>query len=391
MTSNMFSARTNWRLTPNRIARGLEEMKKSGTRILDLTESNPTRAGFRYLEPSLLTPFKNPKNLRYAPSPEGLLKSRLAICRYYREKGISVQPEQMILTSGTSEAYSWIFRLLADPDERILIPQPSYPLFSFLADLNDLKTDFYTLRYDGGWEIAIESLKTACSAKTKALVLVHPNNPTGSFVKKGEFSEIIRIAGENSMALISDEVFSDYAFSPDPNRIRSFAECSDVLTFTLGGISKLFGLPQMKLSWIVVSGPKRLIHDTLARLHIIADTYLSVGTPVQEALNDWMKKRKKIREEILTRARENHVWLSEKTGGRAADLLHAEGGWYGILKLPRIKSEEEWVLEFLEQDRVLVQPGYFFDFKEEAHVVLSLLPPPHLFQTGVTRILNRIG
>ena len=386
-----FASRTNWKLTPNQLTLKLKQAIKRGFSLINLTESNPTCCQFQYLKKALLAPLNDSKNLCYRPSPKGLAEARAAVSAYYRKKGISVHPEQIILTASTSEAYSLIFRLITNPGDRVLVPQPSYPLFSFLSDLNDITADHYPIRYDAKWQIDRSSLTQQCEPKTKAIILVHPNNPTGSFVKKGEFEKIIETAQKRSIAIISDEVFSDFAFSEDATKLKSCAECNDALTFTLGGISKSLGLPQMKLAWMIANGPKKVVREALARLEVISDTYLSTSTPIQNALGQWFKVKESIQKEILARLNKNLAFLRGETKLSAVDLLHAEGGWYAVLRLPRIKSEEEWVLEFLEKDRVMVHPGYFFDFENEAYIILSLLPPPEIFGEGVVRILNRVS
>ena len=388
--TNLFASRTNWELTRNRLAACLDALREAGADILDLTESNPTRCGFKCFTRELLAELANPKNLNYEPSPKGLLEAREAVKNYYREKGILVSAEQIFLTASTSEAYSALFRLLANPGERILVPQPSYPLFNFLADLNDITLDPYFLRYDEVWRIDTDHLARSCISETRAIILVHPNHPTGSFVKRSEFLELVKLAKQMPLAVISDEVFSDYDLGGGSGRMISAAETNEILTFTLGGISKALGLPQMKLGWIIVNGPEAFMEEAGKRLEVILDTYLSVSTPIQTALPSWFLLRSEIQQEIKTRIKENHNFLRKQLGvSPPASLLHTEGGWYAVLKLPKTKSEEEWALEFLAKDRVLVHPGYFFDFQEEAYVVLSLIPPLKIFQEGIKRILQR--
>ena len=386
----MFASRTNWKLTPNQITERFQAIQKEGKKVLNLIESNPTHCHFKYLNEKLLLPFADSTNLKYEPSPKGMLETRTAIKNYYLKKGIKLDPEQIFLVASTSEAYSSIFRLLINPGERVLIPQPSYPLFNFLADINDTALDPYALSYDQKWQINIGALVQAYRPETKAITLVHPNNPTGSFVKQKEFFEIEKIAQNHSLALICDEVFSDYAFCEDQDRFGSLAQRQGVLTFTLGGISKTLGLPQMKLAWIVVNGPEEILNETSKRLEVISDTYLSVSTPIQKSLPSWFALQPLIQEEITQRLKQNLAFLSQSlSGSHPCSSLDTEGGWYVTLRLPRTKTEEEWVLEFLEKDYVFVHPGYFFDFAEEAYVVLSLLPLPEIFQEGIMRILNR--
>ena len=386
------SNRTCWKTEPNLLSQQLKSLQESKIKILDLSESNPTQCRFDYLNSELLASLTRPSNLCYEPHPNGLKKARTAIASDYLKKGISIDLERIFLTASTSEAYSFLFRLLANPGDRILVPQPSYPLFEFLADLNDVSLDSYKLFYeDGIWQIDFESILANCRSETKAIMLVHPNNPTGSFVKKKEFQKILKIAEEKSLALISDEVFSDYSFTDDSERLLSLAVNHEVLTFTLDGISKAFGLPQMKLAWFIANGPKEMLSSALKRLEIICDTYLSVNTPAQAALSSWFQHKEKIQDEIKSRIIQNRTFLlNQLKQPHSATCLQSEGGWYAILRLPKIQTEEEWALELLEKDHVYAYPGYFFDFESQAHIILSLLPHPTIFQEGVLRILARI-
>ena len=254
-----------------------------------------------------------------------------------------------------------------NPGERVLIPRPSYPLLHFLADLNDVRLDSYDLNYDeNGWHINMGSLVQACHSETKLMILIHPNNPTGSFVKQNELNEVIKLAQEKSLVLFSDEVFSDYSFSADPKRASSLTAHEEVLSFTLNGISKVLGLPQMKLAWMIASGPKDMLPPVLERLEMISDTYLSVNTPVQQSLSSWLPARKTTQHEISERLEKNLAFLINRlSNSHHATCLRTEGGWYATLQVPKIKSEEEWLLEFLKRDHVYLQPGYFFDFHEE--------------------------
>jgi alanine-synthesizing transaminase len=403
---SQFSKRTDWKTEPNELSAKLERLKSSGVSIIDLTESNPTRCRFQYLNSAWLVPFNDPSNLAYEPAPMGILRARQVIQNDYRAKNIHISPDQIFLTSSTSDAYSSIFRLLLNPNDRILIPQPSYPLFQFLADLNDVAIDRYPLIYDGEWRIDLNRLANEIKKETKAIVLVHPNNPTGSYVKKSELKELVKIAKEKSIALISDEVFYDYNLEENSGRAGSLAENKEVLTFTLGGISKMLGLPQMKLAWTVINGPEHIVADALERLEIIQDTFLSVNTPVQNALESWFARKNEAQEEIKNRIKENQNFFKslldaqQQKRGQVLNLrqepvsffeyLEPEGSWYGILKLPNTQSEEAWVMQLLEEDHVFVHPGYFFDFEDGTHAVISLIVEPNAFQKGVSRILKRI-
>ncbi|MBI4480096.1 MAG: pyridoxal phosphate-dependent aminotransferase [Acidobacteria bacterium] len=383
----MFSSRLHWDMQPNSLAQLLEAKRRSGAAILDLTESNPTRAGFAYPEQPILQALAQPGSLLYEPSPAGLHSAREAVAEYYRSRGHRVEPSRILLTASTSEAYACLFKLLADPADEILVPRPSYPLFDYLAALESVRPIPYPLRYHGAWSLELEALAAAITPRTRAIVLVHPNNPTGSFVKREELERLIPICQEQGLAILSDEVFSDYAIAPDRNRVDTLAAEARVLTFCLSGLSKVAGLPQMKLGWVVISGPPAIEAVAREHLELIADTYLSVGAPVQHALPELLAIGEKIREQIQQRVLANWNFLRMATdAGSACSLLDAEGGWYAILQLPRTRSEEQWCLALLEKDNVLVQPGYFYDFESEAYLVVSLLTPREPFTEGIRRL-----
>ncbi|MBI3999668.1 MAG: pyridoxal phosphate-dependent aminotransferase [Candidatus Omnitrophica bacterium] len=389
----MLASRTNWKFTHNQLTQRLETLKQSGVQVIDLSESNPTHCGFDYLKSSLLTPLADPQNIIYEPNPRGMPEARYAIQTYYQEKKVTVPLEHIFLTASTSEAYSLLMRLLVNPGQRILVPRPSYPLFDFLTDLNDVILDSYFLRYEAReWHIDMTSLTRAIHSDTKAIILVNPNNPTGSFLKRNELNEILKLARKHSLALISDEVFSDYSFSEDSDRVLTLAGAThEMITFTLGGISKMLGLPQMKLSWILAGGPTETLRFLLERLEVILDTYLSVNTPAQRALVSWLPLKHSIQGEIKDRVQKNLALLiALLSQTHPASCLPMEGGWYAVLRLPKIQSEEEWALEFLEKDHVYLHPGYFFDFEEEVYIVISLLPPCNIFKEGISRILTRV-
>ena len=317
-------------------------------------------------------------------------KARKAVNRYYQKRDLNVPLDRILLTASTSEAYSYLFRLLLNPDEGILVPRPSYPLFEFLAQLSDCEINYYPLIYKKNWQIDLEALKNAMTSKTRAIVIVNPNNPTGSFLKREELLEINRFCENKDIAIICDEVFLDYSFSGDAQEI-SLANNSEVLTFTLGGISKSLALPQMKVGWIVASGPKEIVEESLKRLEVISDTYLSVNTPSQNALSIWLSLEPLIQKEILKRLNENREYLIKNLSTQKnCRCLKNEGGWYTILRLPSSRSEDQWALEFLEKDHVFVHPGYFFNFDEEVYIVISLLPQPKIFREGLKRIFNRV-
>lgn len=382
----MFSRRTNWPLSSNRITRTLEQLKKANVSIIDLTESNPTRCGFAYPSQEILLPLASDKNLRYEPQPQGSLEAREAVARYYKEQGRDVPVERIFLTASTSEAYSYLFRLLADAGQEVLFPRPSYPLFQFLGDLNDVTLNYYPLVFTGHWHMDFSQLEGCIQPATKAIVLVNPNNPTGSFIKKEELSALNRICQAKNIPIISDEVFADFAFPGDKDAV-SLVNNDAVLTFVMGGLSKTLALPQMKLSWIIVSGPEELADQACQRLEMIADTYLSVNTPVQNAVAGWLSSRDEFQRPIKQRTLDNLRFLEEAVKATQCQLLKPEGGWYAVILVPSSHvSEEDLVLRLLEKEHVFVHPGYFFDFEEEGFLVVSLLPPSDIFQEGIKRI-----
>src|SRR5438067_8383808 len=299
----MFAKRTAWQLEPNRLSAAMERHRQSGRELLDLSESNPTHCGFRYDEAAILSTFANPANLSYAPDPRGLVCAREAVAGYYRARGEAVDPEHIILTTSTSEGYGFLFRLLCDVGDEVLVPTPSYPLFEFLAGLHDVRLRPYELVCDHAWQIDFRSLRASMSEQSRAVMLVHPNNPTGSYVKPHERVELNAICAEHDIAIIADEVFLDYAH--DGVARRSFATNQDVLTFTLSGLSKIAALPQMKVAWVSASGPEQMRDDALARLEVIADTYLSMNTPIQNAAPVLLEQRRNIVPQLLERVRAN--------------------------------------------------------------------------------------
>jgi len=321
-----FSQRTNWPLASNQFSNDLNDLRKNNVPLLDLTESNPTNCGFSYSNNDIIASLAENANLCYTPDPRGNLQTRKAICRYYEEKGLTVVPEQIFLTASTSEAYSYLFRLLVDPGEGVLFPCPSYPLFSFLGDLNDVRSDTYPLVYQEHWGIDLQEMRRAICNDTKAIVLVNPNNPTGSFIRREELKEINTMCREQNISLVCDEVFSDFAIEQADDHV-SLVSNDQVLTFILGGISKTLGLPQMKLSWIIVNGPQGLVSASTERLEVIADTYLSVNTPTQNAFPLWLSHRETIQTEINNRIKQNFDFLKQHVNKvEACELLAADGG-----------------------------------------------------------------
>jgi alanine-synthesizing transaminase len=388
----MFSDRFKWSLEPNRFARLTEEKKRAGARILDLTESNPTRAGLDYPTEEILAALARNPAMLYEPTPRGLPVAREAVAGYYAERGFDVDPGRIHLTASTSEAYSFLFKLLADQGESVLAPQPSYPLFEFLAALEGVELRPYELHYvhPAGWRIDFDSVEKAVAPNTRAIILVSPNNPTGSFTKLSEVERLNAICARHDLALIADEVFGDYGFADDRGRAGSMVSNDSALTFVMSGLSKVLALPQMKLGWIVTNGPAGSRDEAIERLDFIADTFLSVSAPVQHSAREWLRLRQSMQGQILDRVRGNLNWLRGATEESPLRLLGVEGGWYATLELPRQFTEEEWALTLLERDDVLTHPGYFFDFPREAFLILSLLPRAEIFREAVTRILARV-
>lgn len=384
----MFSSRFHWDLRPNPLAGLLRAKRQAGAPILDLTESNPTSAGFDYPAEEILDALAAPQSLLYQPTPAGLLAAREAVAgRYYAPLGEEVDPSRILLTASTSEAYSHLIKLLTDPGDELLVPSPSYPLFEFLANLESVRIAHYPLIYDEGWSIDTGGLARAITSRTRAVVLVNPNNPTGSFLKRRELERLVAICREHGLAIISDEVFSDYAFAADSARVSHLTSVDQTLTFSLSGLSKVAGLPQMKLGWIVTGGPPAEGAEAMERLELIADTYLSVASPVQHALPRLLDGGRNVREQIRHRTKQNLGALLDLIGNSPYRALHVEAGWYATVQAPRIRTEEEWAIGLLERHNVLVQPGYFYDFDQDGLLVLSLLPQPEIFEEGVKRLL----
>jgi hypothetical protein len=387
----MFSSRTNWPLTPNRLTQLLRQRRARGLPVLDLTESNPTRCGLAFDADAILAPLHNPRSLIYEPDPRGLRTAREAVAQYYAERGAPLDPDQIFLTTSTSEAYSFVFRLLANPGDRILAPQPSYPLFDFLGALNDVEVLPYPLVYDGAWQVDLETLAAQCQSRARGVLVVHPNNPTGSYLHRRELSRMIEICRHSRAAFIADEVFADYAFARDPERVVTHAQDSDALTFTLSGLSKICALPQMKLGWIVVTGPRELRNEAQARLEVIADTYLSLSAPVALAAPAWLAHRRAMQSPIRERVQSNLCRLDALlTPDLSVTRLKVEGGWYAILRVPSTRSDEDWAAELLTQEGVSLHPGHFYDFPSEGFLVLSLLPTLEVFEEAIGKVISRI-
>ena len=385
----MFSNRLPPDTTPNAISRRLEDLRARGISYVDLTESNPTRAGFRY-PAILLAPLAGTSALRYEPQALGLPGAREAVAADCRRRGADVDPDQIVLTASSSEAYSWLFKLLCNPGERVLVPRPSYPLFEHLTRLEAVASACYDLDYHRRWEIDFASVERALTPDTRAILAVAPNNPTGSYLTADEVSRLTALCAERDLALIVDEVFADYSISPPRGAVTDIAHDRDVLAFTLGGLSKTAGLPQLKLGWIIVGGPAGAQQSALTGLELIADSYLSVSTPVQVAAASLLAAGGEIRDQILARVRSNADCLRREAAGHpACEVLAGEGGWCAVVRVPAARTEETLVLDLLDRERVLVHPGFFFDFPREAYVIVSLLSAPHIFVDAIQRVLRQ--
>ncbi len=391
-----FARRTSWDLTTNRYTEALDAHRQAGRELLDLTASNPTTIGLQYRYEILLQAFANRDALRYEPQPKGLLAAREAVAAYYLERGSQISPDDLVLTTSTSEAYSFVFRLLCDPGDALLVPTPSYPLFDFLADIQDVKLLPYELVYDHGWQMDFASLQGAIAsartagARCRAVLVVHPNNPTGSYVKPHEAEELDRVCAEDGLAIIADEVFLDYSLVTETP--LTFSANRDALTFTLSGLSKISALPQMKVAWIAASGPQALKDDALARLELIADTYLSMNAPVQLAVPTMLEERHNIQAQLMQRIRENLQELDTQLATqKLCQRLEVEGGWYAVLRVPATCPDEELAISLLQEKDVLVQPGHFYDFPADGFLVISLITPPEVFRTGLKRVLEYVA
>jgi aspartate/methionine/tyrosine aminotransferase len=384
----MLSARTDVDLAPNALARALAEARAAGREVLDLTESNPTRAGIAYDEGAILDALARREALVYEPAPFGLRHARDAVAAELGGQGVRVDASRVVLTASTSEAYAFLFKLLCDPGDEVLVPAPSYPLLELLARFEGVALVPYRLAYDGAWHVDVASVRAAIGQRTRAIVTVSPNNPTGSYLKKSELA----VLAETGLPIVSDEVFAPYALRDDATRASSALEAAGApLVFALGGLSKLAALPQMKLAWIAIAGERAKVDAALARLELVADAFLSVGTPVQHALPALLASRGQAERAIRARTRTNLDALRAAIGPSSpATLLDVEGGWYATLHLPSTQREEAWTLSLLRDDGVYVHPGHFFDFESEPYVVVSLLTPEATFAEGARRIAAHV-
>ena len=389
----IWSNRVDATLAANRLTTTVAALRASGRPLIDLTLSNPTVADFKY-PPGLLNALGHTRGLVYRPEPFGLREGREAVAADYARRGVNVGANRIVLTSSTSEAYSLLFKVLCDPGADILVPRPSYPLLDHLARLDAVRTRFYDLEYHRRWGIDFGSLERTVSPAARAIVVVSPNNPTGSRIRRHELDRLDRFAREHAAAVIIDEVFVDYDLENGARADAAVPLHGEPLSlmFSLGGLSKSIGLPQAKLAWIAVNGPPALVDEALARLEFAADAYLSVSTPVQEAAADLLRAGRVVREQIQDRVMGNYRHLVRsvpETSG--CTVLSADGGWYAVLRVPAVAAEEDLVLSLLEGDGVLTHPGYFFDFQSGAHVVVSLLPAPEPFREGVARLIRHFA
>ena len=370
------------------MSRALARMRARPGALIDLTESNPTRVGLDY-PPGILDALADESGLVYDPQPRGLAAAREAVARHLDRRGVRVDPSRVALAAGTSEAYSRLFTLLCDPGDEVLVPRPGYPLLDHLTRLDGLTPRSYSLVYHGDWEIDGDALERQVTPRTRALVVVNPNNPTGSFLSAADRARVRDVCRRHGLALIADEVFLRYGWDPEAGR-SVVGRMDGVLTFGLGGLSKEVGLPQLKLAWIVVDGPRRDVARALRALDFVSDAYLTVASPVQLAAGRLLEDGDAVARSIAARVHRNRAALGRRVAAQPVHtLLRASGGWYAVVQVPATRSEEALVLELLEHDRVVVHPGYLYDFPHEAFVVLSLLPEPRRFEPGVARVLAR--
>jgi alanine-synthesizing transaminase len=383
----MFADRTNWDLRTNRLSKALARHRVSRRPLFNLSASNPTECGFDYDGPALLRALASPAALEYKPDPKGLIAARKAVAGYYAARGNEVPVEDILLTVGTSEAYAFIFRVLCNPGDELLIPAPSYPLFDFLAELQDVKLVRYPLVYDCGWRIDFLALEQAITSRTRGMIVVHPNNPTGHFSWPEDFARLNDVCSARQMALIADEVFLDSALTEE--QPASFATNIGALTFTMSGLSKISGLPQMKIGWLITSGPQHLRKQALARLEVIADAYLSMNAPVQSATPVFLEQRHGFQKQLMARVRRNLCELDRQLAGqKSCSRLEVEGGWSAVLRVPATRSDEDLAIELLETKDVYAYPGYFYDFPTDGYLMVSLITPEQEFAEGTKRLVS---
>lgn len=387
-----FSRRTAWEAEQNALTRALARARASGQELVDLTESNPTRCGLGP-GPELVAELGDARGTSYEPLPLGHPTAREAVARYYAERGCPVDPGRVVVCASTSEAYAWLLKLLTERGDRVLVPEPSYPLLPFVARLEDVELSPYPLPRDEGFRVDVDAARAALDERTAAVVVVHPNNPTGTFVRRSDAAALARAAASVGAALICDEVFGDYAWGElGADRLPTFAGGTQALTFVLSGLSKVLAAPQLKLGWIVVTGPEALARAAIHRLEIVADTYLSVATGVQLALPALLSGRRAVQDRIRERVAMNLDALDSTVAELGASVgarrLRADGGWYALLEVPRTRDDESWAVSLVDEERVAVHPGYFFDMHDRATLVVSLLPRPEVFADAARRLVG---
>lgn len=389
----MFSHRTAWDFHPNDFSAALAAARAQGRVLIDLSESNPTRIGLEYPEEQIVGAFADPAILRYEPLAFGMLSTRQAVAdALLRARGIPASVSSMVLTASSSEAYSFLLKLLCDPGDAILVPQPSYPLFDDLSRLECVRMLPYALRYDGRWHLDMQSIRNAIDPRTRAIFVVSPNNPTGSYLRRDDLTALEEIAREHDLAIVSDEVFEDYVWEDHADRVPCVAAVSSVLSFSLGGLSKAACLPQMKLGWILAGGPLPQVQEAMARLEMIADTFLSVGTPVQRAALQLLETAAETRTRLCNRIRANlHTIARMIVPPSPISAWKVEAGWYAVLRVPRVMTDEQWAVSLVREAGVIVHPGSFFGFESEGFIVLSLIPPEASFSEGLTRIVGHVA
>jgi aspartate/methionine/tyrosine aminotransferase len=386
----MFSDRTAWNLEPNPLSKALADRLSSGGPVIDLTESNPTKCSFYFEAERILGALSHPASLHYDPVPQGLLAARNAVVDYYRARDCAVDVNDIFLTTSTSEAYSLVFRTLCNPGDEVLIPQPGYPLFNFLADIQDVATVPYPLIYDYGWQTDLHALRRAITPRTRAIIVVNPNNPTGHFCKADDMHRLNQVCAEHDLAIIADEVFLDFSFGKDT--LPTLASNNKALTFTMSGLSKISGLPQMKVAWLIATGPETIKQKAVARLEMIADTYLSMNTPVQLALPALLELRHNFQQQCLARTQTNLDYLDKALSvQKLCTRLNLDGGWYAIVKVPVTGSDDDLALELLNTRGVYVHPGHFYDFPADGYLVVSLITPELPFATGIEALVAMVG
>jgi aspartate/methionine/tyrosine aminotransferase len=383
----MFAKRTSWNMAPNRLSEALAVHRAAGKPLLDLTVSNPTECGFEYDRSAILKALSNPDALSYEPNPRGLESARRAVAGYYADRKEDVSAEDIFLTTSTSEAYSYVFRMLCDPGDELLIPSPSYPLFDFLAEIQDVSLVRYPLLYDDGWQIDFHALEQGITPRTRGVIVVHPNNPTGHFAKPAEMAKLNSICSARELAIIADEVFLDFAL--DGSRAASFAANRGAPTFTLSGLSKISGLPQMKAAWLIAGGPQQWKSEAHARLEVIADTYLSVNAPVQLAIPIFLEQRHAFHKQVIARVLRNLAVLDRQLAEQSAcSRLAVEGGWCAVLRVPATRSDEDLAIEVVSSKGISVHPGHFYEFPSDGYLVVSLITPERTFAEGSSRLLS---